>query len=103
MSNASPVIELSGDLDIAARGQVRALLDQIATTPVAIIDLTQVGFIGSTGVTELLYAFRKRHEQGLEAMRLVVVPGSTVNRVLEVAGLAKVFPIYRTVEEATRG
>lgn len=103
MSNASPVIELSGDLDTAARAAVRALLDQIATTPVAIIDLTRVGFIGSSGVTELLYAFRKRHEQSLEAMRLVVVPGSTVSRVLEVAGLTKVFPIYRTVDEATSG
>ena len=103
MSDASPVIELSGDLDIASRGEVRGLLDQIVMTPVAIVDLRQVGFIGSTGVTELLYAFRKRHEQGLEAMRLVVVPGSTVSRVLEVAGLTKVFAIYRTVEEATRG
>jgi len=96
----SVVIALEGDLDIASRGHVRALLEAVSTRPVAIVDLTNVDFIGSTGVTELLYAFQKRRERGLEAMRLVVAPGATVNRVIEIAGLDKVFGIYHTIADA---
>jgi anti-sigma B factor antagonist len=65
-----------------------------------IVDLSEVSFLDSTGLSVLVAGW-KRFSGGDESaeLRLVVVR-PVIQRVLEVTGLSKVFPIFPTLEEA---
>ena len=65
------------------------------------IDLTDVSFMDSTGLHWLFSAREKATTAGRE-MRLIVQDGSQVDALLRIAGVAEVFPIYGSVEEAVK-
>jgi anti-sigma B factor antagonist len=94
------IVTLSGDIDVAARADVREQLERLAEAARAIVDLTNADYIDSSGVSELLFAYRRRVEAGGDALRLVVQPGSNVARLIELAGLGQVFAVLATVDAA---
>ncbi len=97
------VVSLIGDIDVETRSATRATLNELADAECAIVDLTQVGYIDSSGVTELMLAFNRRRDADGEPIRLVVVPGSNVARLVELTGLNQLFPIFASVEDARAG
>jgi anti-sigma B factor antagonist len=94
------IVTLSGDIDVATRVGVREQLARLAEAARAIVDLTDAAYIDSSGVSELLFAYRRRVEAGGDALRLVVRPGSNVARLIELAGLGQVFAVFETVDAA---
>ena len=62
------------------------------------LDLTEVDFIGSAALSVLVDARRRADEAGI-AMALVATRRVTLLP-LELTGLARVFPVFRTVREA---
>ena len=114
MSFASPQFELTDEsLDdtthlIAVRGEVHVstapefserLNDAIATGKTGVvIDMTDVEFIDSTGLSVLLNALRRvTRQQGSLAL---VVSNPTVLRLFEITRLDSTFDIARTREDA---
>jgi anti-anti-sigma factor len=91
---------LSGDVDAHMRETVRGLLAALAGAGRAVIDMTGVRYIDSAGVTELLVVHRERAARGGDAIRLVVEKGTNVARLIELAGLARLFVVVETLEEA---
>jgi anti-anti-sigma factor len=91
------VLSVTGEVDLATAEQFQAAFDHVLQQQheVLVIDLTGVGFLSSVGLRLLLEA----HEKAA-AMR--VVPGETVGRAVEVAGLHQVLAIHPTVEDALR-
>jgi anti-anti-sigma factor len=86
------VIAVEGELDLAAAPQLRECLVGLPEDGEEIIlDLTQLAFIDSTGLSVLVMAFnRTRAAGGSIVMRN---PSQAVMRILEITGLVSVFTI----------
>ena len=85
------VLALSGEIDIATVGKMREALARGAAAGVGEIwvDLTDVGFMDSTGLTALVHARR----DGVPRLSLIC-PAGPVRRVIEIAGIDQVVPVH---------
>jgi anti-sigma B factor antagonist len=95
-----PGVAVYGEVDIAAVQALEAALDEAIRASVGafVIDLTEVEFIDSSGLSVLL---RARALLGREDRPLVVIcPRGAVRRLLELAGAADVFVLYGSRDEA---
>jgi anti-sigma B factor antagonist len=95
-------VAVSGELDLATRPRLdRAVQDVLAARPWHLnIDLAAVTFCGSAGLQALLVLHRAAGDAGI---RMAVQPSPAIRRLLEITGLADVFPIVtRAAEPAPR-
>jgi anti-sigma B factor antagonist len=85
----SPVVAVSGDLDISNADALEAALASLTTTrPRRIVfDLSELRFIDSAGIAVLLGAASRADDVRLRR------PSPAVRRVVELTGLAEVLPI----------
>ncbi|HZU40397.1 MAG TPA: STAS domain-containing protein [Solirubrobacteraceae bacterium] len=84
-----PVVSLYGELDLASSPALEDELERLlATAPsVVVIDLRELDFMDSTGLSVLIRAHHRAHEAG---HRLAVVNGTRqVRRLLSLTGLAE--------------
>jgi anti-sigma B factor antagonist len=96
-----PVARASGEIDVATAQGLRSELAAVPSgTRKLVVDLSEVTFLDSTGLG-VLVATLKRLQDGADDSRvaLVVTRPQTV-RVLEVTGLARVFSVHASVEDA---
>src|SRR5512134_2176713 len=96
------VVRVAGEVDMSredeVRGELRRAVDQDPSG--IVVDLTECGFIDSSGVRALLLS-REAQQSGEDSERLAVAASSDqILRILSVMGLDKVLPIHPTVEEA---
>jgi anti-anti-sigma factor len=94
------VVRLSGYVDSAAGTITRALLEPLAKAPRAILDLSDVKYIDSSGLTDILEIRRRRDGANLPPVRIVVSSRSLTKRILAIAGFEGVFPIHDSVASA---
>jgi anti-anti-sigma factor len=98
----TPGLAVSGELDAATAPALETALREalIDTTGTFVIDLDGLAFMDSTGVNVLL---RARSLLGRQDRRLALVcrPGA-VRRVLELVGVADLFPLLASRAEAER-
>ncbi|CAM3309965.1 STAS domain-containing protein [Kibdelosporangium persicum] len=94
-----PVARVRGEIDLATRLRfAEPVLNELASRPgELIVDLTDVGFLGSAGIVVLVQAHRHA-EQNQVGLHLVASP--TVLRVLDIAGVTTLFTIRGSVTEA---
>lgn len=94
------VVSVSGEVDMYTAPQLKqCLLDLIdAGARKIVVDLSAVSFIDSTALGVLIGGVRRLHAAG-GAMALVVTSRS-VERVLSITGLDRVFSIRATLDEA---
>lgn len=79
------VVSLLGELDIAtAEGLADWLVDLPGST--VVVDLSELTFMDSSGITAMVQAHNRREEAGAELM--LTRPHPIVRRALEVVGLA---------------
>ncbi|WP_233158110.1 STAS domain-containing protein [Actinokineospora bangkokensis] len=90
------VIRVSGALDLVLAPELERL---VARTPGErlVVDLTDVDFLASAGMSALVRAHRER-----QALR-VVATGRVVLRPLEITRLVDELDVYPTVAEAVAG
>jgi anti-sigma B factor antagonist len=93
-------VVVSGDIDVvsapsieAALRQVEAQLEAVPDQPASavVIDVTDVGFIDSSGLRALLSASR-RNEQ-LDRRVVLRSPGNSLKRLLDITGTATMFDL----------
>jgi anti-anti-sigma factor len=85
MVGDTPVVELSGELDISTSQDLEQELVRVGRrgAPTTVVDLRSLTFIDSTGLRTILGADIRSRERGA---RLLVVPGPPpVQRVFEIA------------------
>jgi anti-sigma B factor antagonist len=85
------VVAVSGELDIASVGAVQEALDELCAVgwKSIVLDLRELSFIDSTGLSLLLEAERAAQRDGAA---FAIVDGSpAVARLLEVVGLSEHF------------
>jgi anti-sigma B factor antagonist len=100
VSPAVHVIAVGGELDMGASPDLRGTIDGALESGVSLLvmDLTELTFIDSTGISTLVAAFRRLSESGgsLE----LVCSDRNVLRVLELTGLDEVLSIHSSRDQA---
>ncbi|AUH39272.1 anti-sigma factor antagonist [Streptomyces sp. CMB-StM0423] len=98
------VLELTGEIDLAAQLDVEPYLDVItgAPAPRVIIDLRRTEFLDCSGLRLLIRARRRTGDRGGE-LRLVCPEGGTVHRVLRCCGLLDALGPVPTLADALPG
>ena len=98
-----PVIEVAGDLDMASAPQLRdRLLDVVETgARTVVVDLTQVGFVDSSGLGALVLVYKNLRERdgwlGLAVVR------QSIRNVFSITSVDRVIPLFGTVRDAEDG
>ncbi|MBL6958668.1 MAG: STAS domain-containing protein [Rhodospirillales bacterium] len=92
------VIALEGDVDLESSPEARkVLLDCVGRKSPIFVDLSGVSYIDSSGVASLVEALQTARKAGF-GMSLVAVSQDAL-RVLQLAHLDKIFPIFDTLED----
>lgn len=93
------LLTLSGELDVATRQSLRGAFAALAEVDEAIIDLRDVRYVDSASLAEFAWLadrFRKREARVV----WIILPGSHVERVLQISGLVQTMAIVATPEAA---
>ena len=96
-----PVVVLPAEIDVTNSEQVyeqllAALVPGVGTL---VADRTATIFCDSSGVHALMHAYETAGGRDVR-MRLAVLPGTSVNRVLQLIGVGRLMPVYPSLEEA---
>ena len=99
--SAPGVLELHGEHDLSTVAAIHDRLAPIADrSEAAIIDLSQVTFIDSAVLTELIASRRGREEGGGARLAIVAPPGGFPARVLALLQLDRVVAVHESRGEA---
>jgi anti-sigma B factor antagonist len=96
------VVALYGELDLAGVPGVASHLIAVvaACGPSVIVDLADLGFIDCCGLGVLVRVLKWTRANGGDL--LLAAPPEHVRRILRLTGLAAVFSVYPSVEQAAR-
>ncbi|WP_404953537.1 STAS domain-containing protein [Streptomyces sp. 147326] len=100
-ATTGPVLEIAGDLDFDHAPRLRQAVTALSLEPGQrlVLDLSQVQFCDSSGITALIVA--RNHAVAARAeMALAAVPDNTI-RILRIVGLDRVFTVHADVDTAT--
>ena len=94
------VVDVRGEVDVhtAARLRDRLIAALDGGTHTLIVDLTQLGFIDSTGLGALVAA--RNHADQVHASLRLVCSSERLLKLFRITGLHEVFSIYPTMEDA---
>jgi len=101
--DGAPLLFVKGELDLASSPALEQELERVtADSPsLIIIDLRELDFMDSTGLSVLIRAHQRAQEQG---RRLGIVNGSRqVRRLLNLTGVADRLTIVDQPEQLSRG
>lgn len=95
------VVSFSGDIDLESSPQAREALLAAVGRGGVLVDLGEVGYMDSSGVASLVEAYQlaRRNGTSFGLFGLRDAP----RRVLELARLDRVFPIFASLEEGLDG
>ena len=101
MQDGILVAHLEGEIDLSNVGEIRSsLLREMRNDLLGLVlDLTDVGYLDSTGV-QVIYEVREHLNNRGHEMRLVVPEGSTISKILELVDAFSVVGIVPTVDSA---
>lgn len=97
------VLDLSGRIDASTSPEVEVALGHKMNTGVKtmILNLTNLGYISSSGLRVILAALKKVKQTGGMIVLADLQPGPA--EVFKMTGFDRLFPIYDSVEKATEG
>jgi anti-anti-sigma factor len=97
-ASGSNVLAVAGDFDLASAGKFHQARDVVLADPGGVIvDLSECGFIDSTGISCVIQTLQLARRTG----RPFALVGSAMRlKVLEVVGLPELVPYFHTRAEA---
>jgi anti-sigma B factor antagonist len=95
--NGATVLAPSGELDLASGPELEAELERVKASELIIVDLRQLEFIDSTGLSVLVKANQQAQEAGRRFA--LVNGGSQIQRLLSLTGIADRLTLVETPEE----
>jgi anti-anti-sigma factor len=102
MAGRSSVVRCMQPLDATASERLRLLVaGPVRATRRVIVDLSAAAYADSAGLRELLSLHQWFRTQGAE-LRLVVPPGSRIDRALRLVGFASLLALYPSARLAWR-
>ncbi len=98
---SATVIALTGELDLASSAALEEALEQTLGAQNLILDLRELEFIDSTGLSVLVKAHQAAQEQGRQFG--LVQGGAQVQRLLTLTGLAERLRVAEAPDELLDG
>jgi len=100
---AAAIIAVSGELDLASSPAFQEQLERISgpETELLVIDLRELDFMDSTGLSIIVGAHQRLTEQGCSVS--IVRGAQQVERLLDLTGVAERLRVVDTPEEALNG
>lgn len=95
------IASFSGEIDFTSKQEFQEKLKTLDKPVTAIVDLTNVTYMDSTALSQLIWLHRRRVDAGRAAPRIVV--GPKVARLFRVSGLGEMLPLFETLTEAQMG
>ncbi len=94
------IVRCAGEVTMASAATLRETLEKLVADhpPVLVVDLGDVGFFGSSGISALVAAQERADRAGV--LLAVVAGGRPVLRPLEVTTVDRVLTLYPSVDEA---
>ena len=94
------VVSLRGELDFEEAPSVSRVLDELRIDGArgVVVDLSDLTFIDSSGISVLVAAGRAAASSG--GMLVVAAPGSHVRRVFEIVNLSELVPVDAGLDDA---
>jgi anti-sigma B factor antagonist len=97
------IVHVAGEVDLftapALREHLLSVIDSGAER--IVVDLSGVGFLDSSGLGVLVGALKRLAETG-QGRLLLAAAQQPVDRIFEITGIARVFTVLPTVDEALR-
>ena len=92
---------LDGEVDTANVGEVAVRLRRMVENRQLrlVVDLAAVTYLDSAGIN-LLYAVAGEIRARQQELHLVVLPGSPIERMLQIVGADRAFPVHASLDEA---
>jgi anti-anti-sigma factor len=87
------VAVLSGEFDIASKESLRSQLEALAGVPRLCLDLSNVQYIDSTAIGELIRLHKLRVERGFDTEALVIGQNQPIRRLLHILHMGSLFRI----------
>jgi anti-sigma B factor antagonist len=87
--NGSAFLTVEGEIDAESVVQLRAVLDAVQLDKHVVVDMAGVRFMDSTGINALVD--RSLRIEGTGGSLRITNPSRSVQRVVEITGLAQVF------------
>jgi len=94
------IVRVNGEVDVYTSPTLKSSLVEALkeSEGTVVVDLDGVGFIDSSGLGVLVGALRRAREAGRDLR--IVSARAAVEKILLITGLDRVFPLYKTVDEA---
>jgi anti-sigma B factor antagonist len=91
--DGSATVRLAGELDVATAGALRSTLCRLDDQGVhsVVVDLAELGFIDSSGLSELVQALSRSRAAGGDVVLRRPTPAT--RKVLEIVGLTELFAV----------
>jgi len=96
----SAVLHVAGELDLATVAQFVTELERARAHRRVVVVLTECTFIDSSALQALVRAHRVVPELGQNGTLLLVAPSQPARRVLEIAALDRLVPMFDTLDDA---
>jgi len=95
------VARVTGEIDLSNAATLeRGMLDAVPNTAAGmVVDLTGVSYLDSAGIN-LLFAVGGDVRARQQELHLVVGPGSPIERMLQIVGADRTFPVHASLGEA---
>lgn len=93
------VMVFAGEYDLVSKEQLRATLATLSGVPRVVLDLSDVTYLDSTVITELIRMRQVRAASGLERETLVFQRPS-IQKVFDILSMGTVFRLVGTLDEA---
>ncbi|MEV6320019.1 STAS domain-containing protein [Nocardia sp. NPDC051787] len=91
------IVTVHGEIDMASAPRLQSALDEALrdTPPAVVVDMSNVGFLGSAGLSVLVAA-----SEAAGSGRLRVVPSDAARRPIELTALDQLLTVFDSVEDA---
>jgi anti-anti-sigma factor len=101
MDKAKPLIVslLCSEYDIASSGDLAEELKPAYDTRLVVVDMSNVSYVDSTCLTELVRMHNERVRRAFPPVRLVL-PSSHLRHLFELARFDGLWPLYDSLEQA---
>jgi anti-anti-sigma factor len=84
-------VVFTGEYDLAVKEQLRDELDSLVDEPAVVLDFSDVSYMDSTCVAELMRNRELRASRGLPPPTIIIKAGNRIRRIFEILGLLTAF------------
>ena len=94
------VLDVAGEVDLSTAPALRARIDDVVASGGRrlVVDLADVSFMDSSGLSVLVSGFKGMREAG--GGMAVVCPNAAIAKIFSITGLDRVFPVHPSLREA---